>query len=1827
MQNLKPSFFLVLFFFIGVTTINAQLSKKHFIPPLTYAETGNANPENQYFYISTPSSNNVSFTIKQIGFPNNNITGFVSKSNPQEIFIESGDSQLFVSSPQTSVIHNNKGYIIEADDVIYVSVRVLAGGGAQAGALVSKGSAALGTIFRAGMYTNENPQSNYLNFISVMASEDNTQVTFSDLPTGIAVKNYSGTLPISITLNEGESYIVATNAADNTINKDGLIGTLINSDKPIVVNLGSANGSFHNGGGRDYGIDQIVGLDKIGTEYIFVKGDGENGWENVLIVAHEDDTEIRVNGNSNFFAKIPAGGYALIEGNQFNNGNLFVQTTKPVFAYQGVGASNSEANQGMFFVPPLSCESRGKVDNIPFIENIGNVTFTGGVTVVTNANATVTINSEPIANFSTSGPFEIDINNDGISDYETYKVTNLTGAISVESSEELYCAYFNVNGAATSGSFYSGFPSNPEINFDASVTALGNCIPNVTLQAANTDAFDRFEWQFFDESMNTWVQKSTNSNYSPVISEPGRYRLIGTIDCTGATFNSVEIPVSLCPDDYDNDLIIDNLDLDLDNDGILNVIESFGDGILNFSDIDNPSINTNSKVINNFFTTELTKSGNVDFVGNPNGNFTSTINENSTSNASIFYILNSTETFNFEFTQNQAITHFRIDGEEFEISIAPSAKNITLIDPDNILMVDTNFDGEFETGVTNFSSSLIRFKYNPNPNGTIPFKFVANDVEKFLFLHTATSNVLNSIFNASLKLTSVKRDSDGDGIEDALDLDSDNDGVPDLFEAANQKINLTNTDANLDGLDDIFDSFTLIMDTDGDGVPNYLDLDSDNDGIYDSTESSHNLDTNVDGLIDGFTDTNSNGITDNLENDISVTTLSVNYSIADTDSDGIFNFLELDSDNDACFDVIEAGFTGNGSGILFANPFVVDSNGLVINNTNGYTTPSINYTTSAAIVINSFTNVTFCENSTSMITIDTTADGFQWEFSTDNGTNWSPISNNAIYNGVNTKDLQITNIPLSFNNNLYRVLLTKVGNSCEKISNAITAKINPVPVVVAEVDLLQCDDDLDRISSVNLTEAEISISSNSTNETFQYFENEANAKAGTPLVADEIRFPVNQTGEAWVRTISSEGCFTISKINIEVEAAADVAYNKEFPSVCDDFLQEDGTNGTLNDDTDGITNFDFSIANTEILAFFPITLRPDLEVSYYETTADRTAVINAIGNISNYRNIGYPSNNTRQTIYFKITNKNNNNCSGTGELYLKTDSTPTANPVTDLELCDDVTDGDAENGIIQNFDLEAQTATILGSQNPADFSVTYHLSAAEANSGSNPQASPFANTVRDIQPIFVRVTNNNTGCFTDHTSFNLIVNPIPVANFVADLEICDDNSDGSARNGFSQSIDLDSQTSGILGIQDQSINAVTYHRSFADAQSGNNPLVSPYSNETPNRETIYIRIENTDTGCVNSISNFDVIVNPEPTFTPVSNLSYCDDDLDGDDTNGIIQNIDLDSQIPALLGSQDPDDFNVTFHANDIDAATGFAPIASPYTNSNPTETIFVRIQNKRTLCVNDDASFQLIVNPLPDFMVTSPQIICLNDTPLTIGVENPAGVYTYQWKDSSGTIISFAETADVTVGGNYTVTATTTNGTNCTRSETIVVNESNPATLLSSFVTIVDEGNIIGSNANLSISIDTINNDLGPGDYQFALKNDDENTTTPFQNEPLFENLEGSIYTIIVNDKNGCVPDATLQVSVIQFPKFFTPNGDGKNDTWAVKGANKTFYPNASINIFNRYGKLVAQIPIDSQGWNGTYNGKLLTSDDYWYNITLIPADKTKPTINKKGNFSLVRR
>jgi gliding motility-associated-like protein len=1876
---LKSNIYLILitlFCLLGVTNIRAQLSKKHFIPPLTYAETGNANPENQYFYISTPSNQNVSFTIKQVGFTSNDITGVVSSTSPQIISIGNGDSQLFVDSRQTSVVQSNKGYIIDADDAIYVSIRMLAGGGAQAGALVSKGASALGQTFRAGMFTNESPQDNYLNFISVMATENNTKVTFDDLPIGILIKNYTGTLPISnILLNEGESYILATNANDNSINRDALIGTLVNADKPIVVNLGSANGSFHNGGGRDYGIDQIVGIEKLkvpgktGSDYIFVKGDGENGWENVLIVAHEDNTTIKING-SGVISTINKGEYFLIEGDNYNSsGNMFVESSKPTFAYQGIGANTSEANQGLFFVPPLSCENRGKVDNIPTIENIGSTTFSGGITIVTNKGATVSVKSST-QTFTPSGPFNVD----GNTDYVTYKVNNLTGDISIESSAELYCAYFNQNGAASSGSFYSGFPSSPEINFDATVSTLGNCIPNVTLEAANTALFDEFEWFFDDETGGGFISTgNTNVSFKPNL--PGRYQLVGKIICSGSIFKSIEVPVSICPDDYDGDLIIDNLDVDIDNDGILNCEESNGDATINITDINNPSIifqdGTTNNITNSIYTE--TEASNT-FIGDNLGNFESIINP--ATDTKLKYELKFSQNVNFKFTPDKTKDHTITEGEFFILKIGPNNKNITLLDPDDQLLIDTNFDGIFESGITYISASEIWFKYAVNTTGAVSnFEFLANQVNQLDFKHQSNGITTASTFNGNIKLTCFSKDSDGDGIENMFDLDSDNDGIPDIIEAFSQPISISGIDSNLDGLDDVFNDAFINLDIDSDGIKNYLDLDSDNDGIFDTTEAGHNLDTNFNGIVDNVnTIVGINGLADTLEATPDSKVLAINYIIANTDSDIEFNFLELDSDNDGCFDVIEAGFTDqNNDNFLGDIPLQIDGNGKVINTIDGYTSPNVNYITIAPITLNNpFENVNFCENETNSINIDSTADSFQWQASID-GSTWSSLSNNTIYTGTATKELQIKNTPLTFNNYQYRVLLSREGNSCtEQASNAVTLTVNPLPTIKTNpVILKQCDDNADLITTFNLTEAEISISDNRGNEVFEYYATQADAISGTPQVDDKLRYPVNTSGEAWVKTISEFGCFRISKLELIVSFAADVSYDKEFVE-CDDFLDFDGNNTADNSDTDGITFFNFSNAEQDVIALFSPLIQPSLQVLFYETTEDRTAAINEIPNISKHRNNKDPAYYNSQTIYIKIKNKDNNDCTGIGQLSLTVKPVPLANPIADLELCDDALSGsttDGENANIKLRDLYVDD--ILGTtQTETDYIVSFHTTETGANTNTdiittdnnfrNSAQAGFTSGDISEQTIFVRVQDRNgePKCFNDHVSFKIIVNPIPkVDTTITELPVCD--SDTNPRNRITQNIDLTAKDAEILA--GKTNHRVAYYVTQQDAENGNeitnptnfqNDLTNPnstsptnFNSDDPATQTIFFKVIDLGGNMCSSITyTFQLLVYPEPNIpVNISDYTDCDNttDTDADDTNGRNGDITLKDKIPEILNNYDPSeyaDFSVTFYKSLEDAESGDVSLAfdeNKFENIINNQTIYVRVENTKNTpiaCVHTRLSFNINIISLPEFDVTGedfddPQILCLNNTtPHILEAENPTATYNYLWTDKDGTELGTERTQIISKGGQYTVKATD-KVTECYKEKTIFVKESEVATLLEEYVTIIDESNNIGSTDNISIFIDTLKNDLGKGEYQFAIRNEDTGQTTLFQDDPLFENLEGGVYTIIVTDLNGCVEDEELQISVIQFPKFFTPNADGTNDTWAVKGATAKFYRNTSINIFNRFGKIVAQIPIDSNGWDGSYNGKTLPTDDYWFNIQLIPLDTNKTPLLKKGHFSLLRK
>ena len=98
---------------------------------------------------------------------------------------------------------------------------------------------------------------------------------------------------------------------------------------------------------------------------------------------------------------------------------------------------------------------------------------------------------------------------------------------------------------------------------------------------------------------------------------------------------------------------------------------------------------------------------------------------------------------------------------------------------------------------------------------------------------------------------------------------------------------------------------------------------------------------------------------------------------------------------------------------------------------------------------------------------------------------------------------------------------------------------------------------------------------------------------------------------------------------------------------------------------------------------------------------------------------------------------------------------------------------------------------------------------------------------------------------------------------------------------------------------------------------------------------------------------------------------------------------------------------------------------------------------------------------------------------------------------------------------------------------------------------------------------------------------------------------MNPGFHTLFVSDINGCEV-SEKKISILGFPRFFTPNNDRFNDTWKPFGVDAEFYSDIKITIFDRYGKLLKELNATGNGWNGLLNGTQLPSDDYWFRATL---------------------
>ena len=226
---------------------------------------------------------------------------------------------------------------------------------------------------------------------------------------------------------------------------------------------------------------------------------------------------------------------------------------------------------------------------------------------------------------------------------------------------------------------------------------------------------------------------------------------------------------------------------------------------------------------------------------------------------------------------------------------------------------------------------------------------------------------------------------------------------------------------------------------------------------------------------------------------------------------------------------------------------------------------------------------------------------------------------------------------------------------------------------------------------------------------------------------------------------------------------------------------------------------------------------------------------------------------------------------------------------------------------------------------------------------------------------------------------------------------------------------------------------------------------------------------------------------------------------------------------------------------------------------------------------------------------------LCENGS-ITIGDTMPNPSFTYVW-DSGETSPSRA----ITQAGVYTLTATNAQGgLSCSNSRTVTVVVSTAPKIKD---VIVED---LQSNNTVTISTQE------QGDWEYRM---DEGE---YQSENTFSNVLPGMHTITVNDLKGCGA-VTEKIVVVGFLKFFTPNGDNYNDQWHIDGMSNL--ENPEVFIYDRYGKLLKMLNDQSNGWDGTMNGKNLPSSDYWFKLTYEDADGQRASAKYINNhFSLKR-
>ncbi|WP_044403370.1 T9SS type B sorting domain-containing protein [Lacinutrix sp. Hel_I_90] len=807
--------------------------------------------------------------------------------------------------------------------------------------------------------------------------------------------------------------------------------------------------------------------------------------------------------------------------------------------------------------------------------------------------------------------------------------------------------------------------------------------------------------------------------------------------------------------------------------------------------------------------------------------------------------------------------------------------------------------------------------------------------------------------------------------------------------------------------------------------------------------------------------------------------------------------------------------------------------------------------------------------------------------------------------------------------NIY-VRVTNFATGCYSIAEMVLAFT--VPVAIQDTELTACDDDFNLSEEFDLTTAIPDMLADTTGLTISYYSDEIGAQTANPaflILTPQNHNTASETDTIFVRFDAlATGCFSIGSIVLKALAT---------PKLIDSSYEICDT------DFDGAYTLDLNDLNPLI-----IQDQNNLVFTYYLNLIDAESQTNAITTTTNY---AIPNDN--HTLYIHVINQFG--CYSIATVTITIRSSATVEGVTDiLESCDNDLNGFAlfdlttfeslftsetgatfryynteidanleQNALLnptvhENINPNTQTVYVRVSvpdkcDNITEFDIQTinimppSLTQATFCEGTSVVLDAGANyatytwsTLETTQTIEVSVAGTYSVTLVDNNgctgTFDVIVTELPLPEaFNQEVLECDyyNTADGFMHYNLN---DYHGQ------LTNNNSNVTTqFFLSQADLEADINVQNTTFNN-TSNPQILFVKVIDNSTQCF-SVAQLKLeasFIDPSPAM-----LELCDE-LDSEDGMNAFDLTLADSEVIVGL----PATTQVVYYETYEDAELQQNALNSNYTNTNPySQTIYARVENADGCFGIDDVL--LIVNDLPNLEEDADAIYCLNAYPETIALEsglidNAIANYTFLWSTNETT-----PTIQVNEIGTYTVTITSNAG--CSKSRTILVSPSSAPT--------IDRVDIEDATTINTLTIYA----SGQGDYEYALE-----ASGPYQDSNIFTNVQGGLHTVYVRDKNGC-GSASDVISVISIPNYFTPNSDTYHDYWIPKGLSKEFQSHVYIAIYDRYGKLLKQLNPYGRGWDGTFNGIIMPTSDYWYTVEFTENFSGNQR-HLRGHFTLKR-